>query len=1527
MTTSRRWTWVRIATLGLAAGMILMLAGDRSAWTAVPGGIDPLEILNLQIRANAIIILDSSGSMGETLGAGDLAGDDPDAKLFLAKQTLKTVIRDNQRKVSFQFGQYEQPGIGGQAAAVLSTPTTGLERFLYTTTSVKTPSMTTNELVVDLRSFLVPAGTLVEFTEGATTRTSPALTAKRYPTALALAAEVQAQMMATTGRVNTYTVGFDDARRFVFTKTAGNQTFTLRWANMTTLRNLMHPGGANQGPTVATNPTSLTSNAQPNDCLTGGTCDVKRRAAGDSRFTEGTKTFYKLYARRFFNGQRLRVRPSGVVCTVTNFTPAGLPAQGQGGTGQFTVDTDLDGTPDDYDRAWIELERADASCNLVTGANAQVAQFTFSSVPRANADNTYFPDAGEWRTWGASTTCGGFESLVDLRPCTDNSQFNLIAPFLDNEVLIDSSSHFPAGYVEAADGTITTQPNVGGMRAAGNTPIAESIIDVRAAWTTTLWPTISAYGVNGPFPKTFLIFLTDGDDTCEGPDGGNTLTADESALRAAYRAQLLFASVDTTNAARREASSVPTFLIAFGNGASASRANWVAWGGSGMVRATTGTGGLQRWGTVPTLADRAACATCRDAFLAGNAKQLGDALQIAIDQGQTGGTFSDQQSVTESIFELTFLVPQGTQPEPFDPRNPQTRYDTTLPVLMQSTFDMPEFAGHLKAFRNGGGTPPVSVQVWDAGQQLYDRVVTNGITTTGQWSFTELRGAGTTDVNIGSSAAKIKRRIYTTTRNGVYGVTVDNLIDAVSPGRAVLWPADALVDPPGGTGNWPAGSLDNPLGIGPTSVPPLTFAQLQTTFGACTSMVVGDLHADCAAPATAATQLARARKEARQALLARMAGAAQIQVGGLAVRRTSDKEILYRAQPWILAESTLAAPAVAGAPAQTPPTLHQAEYTLYRDGPRATDGTARDGMSMGFGLRNPDDDSTSRTDAAPGMDSRSTLKPVMTVAYHAANDMLHAFRAGPCRDNSGGGLCQDSRTETGGEEMWGFIPYDALGTLKDRLGSQKRDPHTYVIASAVRLADVFVPGAFSRNVGGAAISGDGVWRTVIFFGRGIGGKFMTALDVTAPGAYTKSSLQASGPTPLWSRGNPDTQNGFPAGTANNGTAGNTDAAAYIHMGETWSVPAIAPVKAADNTTARKPTGVEFVAYVGSGYGDTTGCATGVDPCEGKRFYTLDALTGDVVRSYDVGDRAGNNNPFPNALVAGPAAFNPERLKFQTGVAEVNPALDLTTRVYFNDIHGRVHAVIEPTGTSLRIQKVLADVNDNATTVLHPLGVPPALLNYQDSLPPASGPKPHIYVESGHDNRIFPPDADPATTPPFRLFALRDDDLTADPDATDKVAGPVRVLFVKDLPNLYRGNVQPATAFTGIGEGRVFFAGSRFNPPGTQFAPPPPPCRSSFDSILFALGAGSGNAAYDLNGTGQDEYVEYSSQKVNAIQVKSGILVVDRGLGAEVPPPPPAPPEILTAPTTGSVYAGLSIPTQFKVSNRSMAFQMGSAVCH
>jgi hypothetical protein len=165
----------------------------------------------------------------------------------------------------------------------------------------------------------------------------------------------------------------------------------------------------------------------------------------------------------------------------------------------------------------------------------------------------------------------------------------------------------------------------------------------------------------------------------------------------------------------------------------------------------------------------------------------------------------------------------------------------------------------------------------------------------------------------------------------------------------------------------------------------------------------------------------------------------------------------------------------------------------------------------------------------------------------------------------------------------------------------------------MRLTDVFVPGTLTgQSIGGITVpSMAGVWRRVLWFGRGIGGKYVTALDVTAVGPYTTSALSTRPPMPVWSRGNPDTNFG-PAGGPDNGSA--TDKAAYAKMGETWSIPVVGWVDTSNTIYAstRWPNGkVEFPMFMGSGFGA---------PGEGSTFFTLDSLSGDVIATADVGGR-------------------------------------------------------------------------------------------------------------------------------------------------------------------------------------------------------------------------------------------------------------------------------------------------------------------
>jgi hypothetical protein len=311
-------------------------------------------------------------------------------------------------------------------------------------------------------------------------------------------------------------------------------------------------------------------------------------------------------------------------------------------------------------------------------------------------------------------------------------------------------------------------------------------------------------------------------------------------------------------------------------------------------------------------------------------------------------------------------------------------------------------------------------------------------------------------------------------------------------------------------------------------------------------------------------------------------------------------------------------------------------------------------------------------------------------------------------------------------------------------------------------------------------------------------------------------------------------------------------------------------------------GSEFVAYVGSGFGSAPG--------EGSTFYVLDAINGNVIRSSDVSDRSGMG--FENALVAGPAGFNPTQLV--EGFVG-NSAASRITRVYIGDIHGRLWRFQGDTGTRVLFADFGAD---------QPIGTGVSLINLNSG----GFRRPHVFVESGHDRRVTPSGevAPFAATPPFNMWGLRDDDNTADPSNGDGVAGPARVLFNIPFPNNptpgFRGTVQPATVFSQTTDvsgaqvflGRVFFAGSQFTPAGAD-------CLARFDSLLFAVGAVTGGAAYDLDASGgalttADRSIALSNQKVQAIRSSGGQLVVDVGLEAENAPPPPAPPAVLAAPS-------------------------------
>ena len=132
---TRRFSLRRTGTLLLAGTLLFVLAGDRGI-TANPQGIDPLEVLNLQIKPNVIVALDTSGSMEDTPYVGNnYGGDHQRSKMWLAKQVLKAVFQANQDKAAFMFGVYRFSSAANPVSNMTLRVNAAPNRFVYSAQS------------------------------------------------------------------------------------------------------------------------------------------------------------------------------------------------------------------------------------------------------------------------------------------------------------------------------------------------------------------------------------------------------------------------------------------------------------------------------------------------------------------------------------------------------------------------------------------------------------------------------------------------------------------------------------------------------------------------------------------------------------------------------------------------------------------------------------------------------------------------------------------------------------------------------------------------------------------------------------------------------------------------------------------------------------------------------------------------------------------------------------------------------------------------------------------------------------------------------------------------------------------------------------------------------------------------------------------------------------------------------------------------------------------------------------------------
>ena len=366
---------------------------------------------------------------------------------------------------------------------------------------------------------------------------------------------------------------------------------------------------------------------------------------------------------------------------------------------------------------------------------------------------------------GNSDFCKGYENKVDLVPCDlgdTPSQVSLIGKYLDLEFPFNSDGT-PEFYSEnSANGTWAAQTwpaaddaatplvdeSQGGIRAAGGTPMANSLIDIKT-WFDNVWTngqagaTAKAGGppwritpiVNhvAPKEKTIVILVTDGNDTCESRTGTGSGEAAYKGLRTAHKAQLLY---DGIGANPDPASRVETYVI--GYGLDSDKMNWIAWGGSGL-RATgsssdpglTGTGEATRWTASDESSDiaitnslqsaRTACKTCRDAF----SRRTPTPSRRSCRGSSTRAPRRASSSPGGRSRSPCSSTPTSRGPTPRgsalvvpteDPIGSTGRYAGIVPTRFVSSFSLPGFNGQLRAYQNDGAEN--SVLRWSAGEKL-----------------------------------------------------------------------------------------------------------------------------------------------------------------------------------------------------------------------------------------------------------------------------------------------------------------------------------------------------------------------------------------------------------------------------------------------------------------------------------------------------------------------------------------------------------------------------------------------------------------------------------------------------------------------------------------------------------------------------------------------------------------------------------------------------------------------------------------
>ncbi len=383
-----------------------------------------------------------------------------------------------------------------------------------------------------------------------------------------------------------------------------------------------------------------------------------------------------------------------------------------------------------------------------------------------------------------------------------------------------------------------------------------------------------------------------------------------------------------------------------------------------------------------------------------------------------------------------------------------------------------------------------------------------------------------------------------------------------------------------------------------------------------------------------------------------------------------------------------------------------------------------------------------------------------------------------------------------GTEVVAFIADDTLGldpsetpgsrdTLKDIVEVVVKEANNVVNHQFALSGNPTSDDVFMRSDRGA----DDEWHTVLVYGRGKGGRFITALDVTTVPTNPTTLKQ------LWNRGN---REGIVEGPIDG-------------CGETWSVPVLGPVNTASVPSPTDVTADQWLVWAGGGYG----CDNA--DFEGQFLFAFRVEDGFIYHRAQM-PASDPTAPIPyNAMPARATLFNPHE-------EDAADNKDFVTRVYIPDMQGRVLKLntldLDPANWTFG---VFAEMG-----LEHPITAPVTILN--DVLDPS---KVFVMAGSGGDRRA----PVPATGFKFRIWIDSDPDgsntfqyAATDPPPFEQIFRINERMWEQAVTIGQVGDVREAVVFFLASE-EIFDANV---------------CVVSFTSTLYAAGIASGLSDFDLD---------------------------------------------------------------------------------